>query len=40
MVIQNYQEIYPELEKSKQNILSIIEEEEIKFEKTLDRGLL
>jgi len=37
-VIENYKEVYPELEKNKQFILSNLDEEETKFKKTLEKG--
>ncbi len=39
LVIKNYQDIYPELNKKRNDILTIIQQEEEKFEKTLERGL-
>lgn len=39
LVIEKYQEIYPELLSNKENIKLIIAEEEKKFEKTLQSGL-
>ncbi len=36
----NYAGIYPELDKNKQKILEVLETEETKFRKTLNRGLL
>ncbi len=38
-IIDNYSENYPELEKNKNFIISELEKEEIKFTKTLDKGL-
>ncbi len=38
-IIDNYSENYPELEKNKNFIISELEKEEIKFIKTLDKGL-
>lgn len=38
-VIERMKEVYPHLEKSKDRSLSLIDEEESKFRKTLDRGL-
>ncbi|MBU1137077.1 alanine--tRNA ligase, partial [Patescibacteria group bacterium] len=39
VVIGDYKEIYPELEKNKKFVLSNLDEEEGKFKKTLERGL-
>lgn len=39
IIIQDYQESYPELEKNKSFIISSLIEEEKKFAKTLERGL-
>jgi len=39
IVIDDYVEAYPELEKNKEFILNNLDEEEIKFKKTLERGL-
>ena len=36
----NYAGVYPELDKNKQKILEVLETEETKFRKTLNRGLL
>ena len=39
LVIENYQEIYPELHQKRNDVLTVIQQEEEKFEKTVDRGL-
>jgi len=39
VVIDNYKKAYPELEKNREKILSEIDKEEVKFEKTLNDGL-
>lgn len=39
VVIDKYGDIYPELVRNKEKILSELDQEEIKFEKTLERGL-
>ncbi len=39
IIISDYQDIYPELEKNKEFIVSNLEKEEIKFSKTLEKGL-
>ena len=39
VVIDDYKEIYPELERNKKFVLSNLDEEEGKFKKTLERGL-
>jgi len=39
LIIENYQGIYPELCQKKNDILTVIQQEEEKFEKTLVRGL-
>ncbi len=39
VAIEQFSEIYPDLEKKKNEILKIIEKEEIKFSKTLENGL-
>ncbi|MFN3301941.1 MAG: alanine--tRNA ligase, partial [Patescibacteria group bacterium] len=39
IVIEHYQEIYPELNQKRNDILTVIQQEEEKFEKTLERGL-
>jgi len=38
-VIEIYQSAYPEIKSNKTNILSVIQQEEEKFEKTLEKGL-
>jgi len=37
-VIEKYEDFYPELKENKDNILSVIKEEESKFEKTVKKG--
>jgi len=39
LVIENYQDIYPELNQKRNDILTVIQQEGEKFEKTLERGL-
>ncbi len=39
LVIENYQDIYPELNRKRNDILTVIQQEEEKFEKTLEKGL-
>lgn len=39
VVIEQFVEIYPELEKKRENIIKTIEQEELKFNKTLENGL-
>jgi alanyl-tRNA synthetase len=39
VVVDDYREVYPELEKNKEFILNNLDEEETKFKKTLERGL-
>jgi len=39
VVIDDYKEIYPELERNKDFVLSNLDEEEAKFKKTLEKGL-
>jgi len=39
IVIEDYKEVYPELEKNKEFILNNLDEEEAKFKKTLEKGL-
>ena len=38
-IVDQYKEIYPELEKNRNNILTVIQNEEEKFEKTIEKGL-
>ena len=38
-VVENYKETYPELEKNKEKIISIIKKEEERFRQTIDRGV-
>jgi len=39
IVIKDYEEIYPELQKNKEFVLNNLDEEENKFKKTLEKGL-
>jgi alanyl-tRNA synthetase len=39
LVIDNYKDFYPELNQKRNDILTVIQQEEEKFEKTLSRGL-
>ena len=38
-VVENYKETYPELEKNKEKVISIIKKEEERFRQTIDRGV-
>lgn len=38
-IIKNYQEFYPELKNKENDILTVLEDEEEKFDKTLEKGL-
>lgn len=38
-VVENYKETYPELEKNKEKIVSVIKKEEERFKQTIDRGM-
>lgn len=38
-VVENYKETYPELEKNKEKIISVIKREEERFRQTIDRGV-
>jgi len=38
-VVENYKETYPELEKNKEKVISIIKKEEERFSRTIDRGV-
>jgi len=40
VVIEDYKEVYPELEKNREFILNNLDEEESKFKKTLEKGLI
>ena len=38
-VVENYKETYPELEKNKEKVISVIKKEEERFSRTIDRGV-
>ena len=38
-VVENYKETYPELEKNKEKLISVIKKEEERFSRTIDRGV-
>jgi len=38
-VVENYKDTYPELEKNKEKVISVIKKEEERFSRTIDRGV-